>query len=286
MKILLVTGVSGAGKSLAVDVLEDFGYYCIDNLPPQAAATFIDLCKTSEVEKLALVTDIRADVFKNTDLSELIDLRERDPEVKILYLEADDETLIKRYQETRRNHPLQSETGTLEEALKKEKEWLKPLRDASDGVIDTTDLKVAGLREKIQEILQTPEGEISIHVSAFGYKYGVLKSADFVFDTRFLPNPFYLPELRNMTGLDKPVRDYVMENEEARKYLEGIEKLIESILPYYVKIGKLQLSVAFGCTGGQHRSVTFAFLFERYFRELGYKTVLNTRDIFKDRTIR
>ena len=284
MQTVIITGLSGAGKSQAVDILEDFGFFCVDNLPPQALMTFIDLCEQSDIEKLALVIDVRAEAFKpNKDLK-LLDLKKQRPELNILYLDADDDALIKRYQETRRRHPLLLTSGTLEDAIHDEREWLKPLREAADNVIDTSNLKTAQLREEIQNILQNNQTpDMQINVIAFGFKYGVPRSADFSFDARFLPNPFYKPELRHLTGLDEPVRDYVMNFEEAQIYLKKTEELVEYVLPFYQSVGKYQISVAFGCTGGHHRSVTFAYLFEQYFKNLGYNTVLRTRDIEKDR---
>lgn len=283
MRILLVSGVSGAGKSQAVNILEDFGYYCIDNLPLQAVASFTGLCQDLDIEKLALVTDIRSSVLSNADLTQLTELRRSRPDVQILYLDADDSVLIDRYQETRRPHPLLDTCGSLEEAIHQEKQWLSPLKRAADGIIDTSDKKIADLRDEIAAFLQETMDEIKINVSAFGYKYGMMRSADFVFDTRFLPNPFYKPELRNKTGLDQEVRDFVFSDEEAREYLKKCEELIESILPLYATVGKFQVSVAFGCTGGQHRSVSYAYCFQQYFKDKGYQTHLSTRDIKKDR---
>lgn len=287
METVIITGLSGAGKSQAVDILEDFGYFCVDNLPQQAILTFVDLCEESDIEKLALVTDIRAEVFKNARSIPLLELKERHPSIQILYLEADESSLVRRYQESRRSHPLAQSSGTLEDAIKQEREWLKPLRDAADNIIDTTGMKTAQLREEITSLLENSESpDVQINIIAFGFKYGLPRSADFSFDARFLPNPFYKPELRHLTGLDASVRDYVMSFEEAREYLKKAEELVEYVVPFYKNVGKYQITVAFGCTGGQHRSVTFAYLFAEYFKKLGYKTVLKTRDIEKDREAR
>lgn len=290
MKTIIVTGLSGAGKSQAIQILEDLGYFCVDNLPPQLIKTFIELCENTgaEIEKLALVTDIRGDIFSKEFQSSLISFKSEARDVKMLFLEADDETLITRYQESRRKHPLAGTAGSLSQSIQLEREKMRAFRNEADYVINTTGMKLKELKATLTEILASGQTETftQINVSSFGFKYGLPMSADFVFDVRFLPNPFYKKELRSLTGEDAPVRDYVMAFEEAREFYRKVEELIDFVIPQYRKVGKEHLEVAFGCTGGQHRSVTFAWLIEEAFRKKGYLTKISHRDILKDRTIR
>ncbi|MEG0377241.1 MAG: RNase adapter RapZ [Eubacterium sp.] len=287
MKTIIVTGLSGAGKSQAIQNLEDLGFFCIDNLPPKLIRTFVELCKNTgaEIEKLALVTDIRGDIFSEKFQSSLIDFKQDHKDIEILFLEADDETLVARYQESRRKHPLSGIAGSLSESIKLEREKMSSFRQEADFVINTTAMSNKGLKLEIKKILESEETETFtlVNISSFGFKYGQPMSADFVFDVRFLPNPFYKKELRSKTGNDIEVRDYVMSFEEARVFYKKVEDLIGFVIPQYKKIGKEHLEVAFGCTGGQHRSVTFAYLLEEAFRKKGYMTRINHRDITKDR---
>ncbi|MEF9917845.1 MAG: RNase adapter RapZ [Eubacterium sp.] len=287
MKTLIVTGLSGAGKSQAIHILEDLGYFCIDNLPPKLIKTFVELCKNTgaEIEKLALVTDIRGDIFSEKFQASLIGFKQDHKDIEMLFLDADDETLIARYQESRRKHPLSSIAGSLSESIKLEREKMSSFRQETDFTINTTGMSNKELRAAIQQILESEEEEVftQVNVASFGFKYGPPMSADFVFDVRFLPNPFYKKELRSKTGNDIEVRDYVMSFEEARQFYEKIEDLIEFVIPQYRKVGKEHFEVAFGCTGGQHRSVTFAYLVEEAFRKKGYQTKISHRDIMKDR---
>ena len=287
MKTLIVTGMSGAGKSKAIDILEDAGFFCVDNVPAQLVRTFVDLCRSgdSEIDRLAVVTDIRGETFNKAFQEALIAFKNDNKNVDILFLEAEPAILVSRYQETRRMHPLAARAGSLSRSIELESQMLKPLRDDADYIIDTTALSTADLRKEINALLDEDKSDEPLHVnvSSFGFKYGMPIGADFVFDVRFLPNPFYKKELRDKTGNDAEVRDYVMSFDAAKMYFEKITDLIESVLPRYVDVNKEHVEIAFGCTGGQHRSVTFAYLTEKYFHAKGYPTSVSHRDITKDR---
>ena len=286
---LIVTGLSGAGKSQAITILEDAGYFCVDNVPPKLVQTFIDLCRSadSEITNLALVTDIRGDI-RGDLMSEafqqaLTGFKEKTAGVEILFLEADTETLVSRYQTSRRRHPLTDQAGSLTRAISLEREKLQVLRRSADYVIDTTRLSNKDLKREIRTILEQEENNpVTLTVSSFGFKYGMPMGADFVFDVRFLPNPFYKKELRDLTGNDPEVRDYVMSLDESVAMLDKVEELIGFVLPQYGAIGKDHLQVAFGCTGGQHRSVTFAVMLAERFGAKGVTVSLDHRDMEKN----
>lgn len=287
MRTLIVTGLSGAGKSEAVDILEDAGFYCVDNVPIYLVDTFVRLCRSSdaEIEKLAVVTDIRS-AATNLDFKTAVSNFARDmQDAEMIYLDCDEEVLVRRYQESRRKHPLAEQAGNLMSAIVLEKNTLEVLKNQSDLVIDTTHLSPKELKRKLLKFLEREKDNtpIQVNVSSFGYKYGMPLSADFVFDVRFLPNPFYKKELRQLTGEDEAVRDYVMNFPESQDYFDKILTLVESVIPHYEDVSKEYVEIAFGCTGGQHRSVTFAVLLERALREKGYQTALFHRDIKKDR---
>lgn len=288
-RTLIVTGLSGAGKSLAIDILEDAGFFCVDNVPAKLVTTFIGLCRSadSEINNLALVTDIRGDgrgdIMKSDFQKALAEFKDHRDGVEILFLEASPESLVSRYQTSRRKHPLADRAGSLRRSIELEKEKLQPLKNAADYLINTTDMSSQELRKQINSILETNDDEkITLTVSSFGYKYGLPMGADFVFDVRFLPNPFYKKELRFLTGNDRAVQDYVMQFPESGKMLDRVIELMTFILPQYQSIGKEHIQVAFGCTGGQHRSVTFANLLEKAFREKGYVTNIDHRDTEKN----
>lgn len=286
MKTLIVTGLSGAGKSKAVDILEDAGFYCVDNVPVHLVTTFVNLCRASddEIEKLAVVTDIRS-AAASSDLPKAIAaFAEATADIEMIYLDADAEVLVRRYQESRRRHPLAAQAGNLLAAIKQEKATLDVLKNQSDLVIDTSHLTLHQLKHRLLSFLESEKDNsvIQVNVSSFGYKYGTPSTADFVFDARFLPNPFYKQELRNLTGEDTAVRDYVMSFPESRAYLDKIIALVESIIPLYADVSKDYVEIAFGCTGGQHRSVTFAILLEAALREKGYQTALYHRDLSRN----
>lgn len=279
MKFLIVTGLSGSGKSGAVNVLEDMGYYCIDNIPPQLIPKFAEVCFQSKMEKVAIVTDIRGIAAESgrSDISgELVSgfdyLRRSvaEGEVGVLFLDASDETLIKRYKETRRRHPLFERTnGSISEAVAMERSLMSPVRETADYYIDTSDMAIAQLKEKMVDLfMDNPDDRMSVQVMSFGFKYGMCREADLVFDVRCLPNPFYIKELKTHTGLESCVRDYVMSFDQSKELDRRLCELIDFLLPLYRSEGKTSLVIAFGCTGGKHRSVTFAencfkFLCER-----------------------
>lgn len=286
MNTVIVTGVSGAGKTQAIDYLEDFGFFCIDNMPIKLLPKFLELCIEAGQPRVAVVTDIRSIAFSKDSpaLAELYKLKQ-DPNTSILFLDADDNTIVRRYQQTRRRHPLSYSEGSLESSIRQERHLMNEMKSLADEIIDTSDLKPSELYESLKEIYdidQTSE-EMLLTFISFGFKYGAPRSADFVFDTRFLPNPFWIEELKRKTGEDIEVREYVMKSKVAREYEENIINLLKSIIPNYLKVDKTHLTIAFGCTGGQHRSVTFAYLLAEAFKNMGYQVSLEHRDIIKDR---
>ena len=286
MEFLIVTGLSGAGKTQAVHALEDIGFYCVDNLPPQLLETFYSLCQQAgeKFGRVAVVTDIRGgqDVFL-TLAGTLEEMRREGKPYKILFLNASDSVLINRFKETRRKHPLADFfLGSLDKAVQMERSVLQPVREMADYVIDTSLLAPAQLKKQLASLfLGSAQDALSIHCLSFGFKYGLPPEADLVFDVRCLPNPYYMPELKPLTGLDDPVRDYVMRWEQSQEVKKRLFSLIDYMLPLYVEEGKSQLVVAVGCTGGKHRSVTFAQLLYEHFSAEGRKVSVSHRDIQK-----
>jgi len=288
MNLLIVTGMSGSGKSSVMDVMEDIGYYCIDNIPPKLIPQFVDLCRKSDtgMEKVAVAVDIRTgDMFAEIFRAWQTLKSEADVDLKVLFIEADDEVLIKRYKETRRKHPLDEKfNGNLHEAIQYEREQLSTLREIADYYIETSGLTAAQLKEQVKQIfLEHRSDSLIIKVMSFGFKYGVSTESDLVFDVRCLPNPYYVEELRNHTGTESCVRDYVMGFEESQKLYEKITDLIDYLVPLYIREGKSQLVIAFGCTGGKHRSITFAELIAKHLIEKEYRVQKYHRDITKDK---
>ncbi|MGN0695305.1 MAG: RNase adapter RapZ [Oscillospiraceae bacterium] len=286
MKFLIVTGLSGAGKSGAVNVLEDMGFYCIDNIPPQLIPKFADLCEHSngQMKKVAIVTDIRGgDLFLDFDASFDYLKNQSNLDVSVLFLDAGDETLISRYKETRRKHPLDEQAhGSLEAAIAMERRSLETVRDKADYYLDTTDFSMAQLRENLTSLfLENPGESMIVKVMSFGFKYGSLREADIVLDVRCLPNPYYIPELKYHTGQEACVRDYVMQFDQSKELEKKLRELFDFLIPLYIHEGKTQLVIGFGCTGGKHRSVTFAERTFEYLTEKGIKTRLCHRDINK-----
>ena len=286
MEFLIVTGLSGAGKTQAVHALEDIGFYCVDNLPPQLLETFYSLCQQAgeKFGRVAVVTDIRGgqDVFL-TLAGTLEEMRREGKPYKILFLNASDSVLINRFKETRRKHPLADFfLGSLDKAVQMERSVLQPVREMADYVIDTSLLAPAQLKKQLASLfLGSAQDALSIHCLSFGFKYGLPPEADLVFDVRCLPNPYYMPELKQLTGLDDPVRNYVMRWEQSQEVKKRLFSLIDYMLPLYVEEGKSQLVVAVGCTGGKHRSVTFAQLLYEHFSAEGRKVSVSHRDIQK-----
>ena len=282
MRFVIVTGMSGAGKQTAMKMLEDMGFYCVDNMPVPLIDKFIELFSGpgSEVSKVALVLDVRADQDFDEAERTLLSLRRKDYPFEIIFMDADDKVLIKRYKESRRVHPVAG-SGSLEEGIKREREILKNVKNTADYIFDTSNLLTRVLKEELDKIfLQDGEyANLIIRVLSFGFKYGIPADADLVFDVRFLPNPFYIDELKLMTGNDAPVHDYVMSFPEAGEFLEKVSDLLHFLIPNYVKEGKHQLVIAIGCTGGRHRSVTLAGeIYERLKKQGKYGITITHRD--------
>ena len=282
MELLIVTGLSGAGKSLAMNVLEDIGYFCIDNIPAGLMPRLIDFALQGEnqLSRVAVVLDVRGlRTARDVDKA-LAALDEKQVDCEILFLDASDEVIQRRYKETRRQHPLTISEGLpIREAIARERQMLTPLRERAKYVIDTSMLTTAQNRERVCSLfLNKGQTGMSLMVVSFGFKYGVPQEADLVFDVRCLPNPFYIPELKPLTGLDQAVVDYVMSFDESKELLRRIQSLLEYSLPLYVKEGKSQLTIAVGCTGGKHRSITFARLIGQFCTGLGYHPALHHRD--------
>ena len=288
MLIVIVTGMSGSGKSSAMDVLEDIGYYCIDNLPPQLLGKFIDICRQTEnkIEKLAISVDLRSGKLFG-DAYHVLRTLERTPEldVKVLYLEATDEVIIKRYKETRRKHPLDERfNGSLHSAIAYEREQLLPVKGIADYYIESSYISAAQLKKQIKDIFLDHESDsLLIKVMSFGFKYGASTEADLMFDVRCLPNPYYIPELKTHTGCEACVQDYVLSFEQSQELLKKLEDLLDFLIPLYIKEGKSRLVIAFGCTGGKHRSVTFAEQIGDHLLANGMRVSKQHRDIGRDR---
>ena len=285
MEFLIVTGLSGAGKYRAVDALEDIGFYCVDNIPPKLIPTFYDLCAKAgdTFSRVAVVTDIRGGDMFSSLFETLDDLKNEDKHYRILFLDANDYVLINRFKETRRKHPLaENNLGSLEQAVKLEREILRPVREKADYIIDTSFLSPAQLKERISNLFLGDSSQaLMVHCVSFGFKYGIPTEADLVFDVRCLPNPFYIEELKHLTGLDEPVYSYVMKWEQTKGVVQRLISLIDYMLPLYCDEGKSQLVIAIGCTGGKHRSVALAQLLYDHLLENGHRTSVNHRDIQK-----
>ncbi len=285
MQLMIITGMSGSGKSTAMKVLEDIGFYCIDNLPPQFIPNFADLCNHTggSLNKVAIAVDIRTGEMFSEIYTVIQKLKKTMPgEVKIIFTESSDEVLIQRYKETRRRHPLAEKYSSMQEAIQKEREALLPLRTQADYYLETSHLSTAQLGEEIRTLfLENQLDSLMVKVMSFGYKYGVSAESDLIFDVRCLPNPFYIPELKFHTGTEACVRDYVMQFSQSQTLLTKINDLLEFLLPLYISEGKSQLVVAFGCTGGKHRSVTFAELVGDSLWKKGYRVHKMHRDIQK-----
>ncbi len=286
-EIVIITGMSGAGRSQAMHTFEDVGYFCIDNLPPSFIPQLVVLASLpdSRITRLAVVCDVRAQEFFDELAGELDDLSNRDIAFNILFLEADDDVLVTRFKETRRPHPLRGEGDSIVKAIKDERQALAIIRGHADLVIDTSDMTPRELGSAIRErfFRENRAAALTVTVSSFGFKYGVPIDADIVMDVRFLPNPFYNPDLRPFTGLDQPVRDFVLSRDETAAFLSTWKPLLESVLPGYVMEGKTHLVVALGCTGGMHRSVALAEETAEFMRGLGFRAAVSHRDIGKDR---
>jgi len=282
MEFLIVSGLSGAGKSRAADVLEDLDFYCVDNMPAALLDKFAEFCMgvSGRYERVALVTDIRDREGVDGVLPAIRKLKELGCDCRVLFIEADMATIVKRYKETRRPHPLQDEAGSLETAVRLEMERMGPLREAADYIINTANLTLGMLQAKIYKLF-VDEGDkrgISVNVMSFGFKYGLPIEADMVLDVRFLPNPYYIPELRKKTGLDEEVYNFVFEHDTTKEFMAKLRDMVSFLLPHYIEEGKHSLTIAVGCTGGRHRSVAVARALTEYIKQLGQSAELVNRD--------
>lgn len=290
MRIVIVTGISGAGKSTALKMLEDAGYFCVDNLPVPLLPKFMEMLilPGSEYTKVGLGIDIRSSQ-KFGQLRETLEtLRKKDVKFEILFLDASDGALIKRYKETRRSHPLAGD-GRVDKGIDEERRRTIFLKQQADYIIDTSQMLTRELRSEILKIFVENKNYKNLYVTilSFGFKYGIPGDADLVFDVRFLPNPYYIQDLRPMSGNDAPVRDYVMSSETARKFLDKLVDMVQFLIPNYVAEGKNQLVIGIGCTGGKHRSVTLAnALYYALEQEEGYGLKIEHRDIEKDARVK
>ena len=283
MEVVMITGLSGAGKTKAADWFEDKGYYCIDNMPPALIKNFIDLAMTGKrkIQKAAFVVDIRGGQFFG-DLKETIISLEDDINIdfKILFIEASDEALIRRFKEARRTHPLAVSLMT-REAIQIEREELAELRSHANYVIDTSSLKVAEMNSELDKLFgsKTKKASFVLNLMSFGYKHGMPAEADWVIDVRFIPNPYYVSSLKKLTGNNKKVAQYVMKQDITKEFVNRFHEIIARLLPCYVKEGKYSLTIAFGCTGGQHRSVALANEFYKIFTAEGWRVTLEHREL-------
>lgn len=286
MRFVIVTGLSGAGKTEATRSLEDLGYFCVDNLPPKLIPKFAEACIQSEgkIDKVALVIDIRGGIFFHDLFESLEYLKKSHFRYEILFLEASDEMLVKRFKESRRSHPL-SPDGRVLTGIEKERMRLRELKDRADNIIDTSKYAIRDLREKINTLYGSGkelEQDISVTILSFGFKYGIPTDSDLVFDVRFIPNPFYIPDLKPFSGNDEPVKNYVLEQEETKGFIVKLRDMLEFLIPNYVKEGKRQLIISIGCTGGRHRSVAIANTIYKELKDLDYNVGIEHRDINED----
>lgn len=281
-ELVVLTGVSGAGKSTAMKFLEDVSYYCIDNMPPQLMGTFVGLlAKSDEYSKVALVTDVRSRHIFQSLIDSIEEIENYGYVVKVIYLDINDKEALKRYKLTRRKHPFADKfSGSISQAIAYEKEILSPLRARADYVIDTSDLDPAKLRKRLTQILLGDDSEVmNIHCMSFGFKHGIPSEADFVIDVRCLPNPYWVESLRDKTGLDSEVRNYVFSFDESHELLNRLIDMLDFLNPLYIKEGKSQFVIAVGCTGGNHRSVAIAEALKEHFSKKWDNVSVNHRDI-------
>ena len=286
MRFILISGLSGAGKSKSASFLEDMGYYVVDNLPAALIPKFAELCMAGQgrYDKVALVTDIRGGQTFDALFDALAQLRDMGCDYKILFVEASLETIIKRYKETRRSHPLAKAGRSLEEAVALERSALEPVRKRSEYILDTSAFSTAKLRGEMLRLFGEGDGKpaMSVSVISFGFKNGIPLEADLVFDVRCLPNPYYIAELRHQTGLDAGVRDFVFGYQQTRDLMAHLESLLSFLLPLYVEEGKTALVIAVGCTGGHHRSVAVTRALADFIRQKGYNASESHRDMTRD----
>lgn len=283
MEILIISGLSGGGKSRAATYLEDIGYYIVDNLPAEMMAKFAEFCAASSgrYDRVALVYDVRAGEPFDLLIDTLENLKTSGVNCRMLFLEAETNIIINRYKETRRNHPLATNGRSIAQAIQVERELLQPVRDHADFVIDSTSFSTAKLRSELINLFGTQADRqgVNVNVMSFGFKHGIPIEADLVFDVRFMPNPYYVAELKHKTGLDGDVRDFVFDFQQTHQFMEQLEKMISFLLPLYSEEGKSVLVIAIGCTGGHHRSVAVAHELAEFITREGYQVVENHRDI-------
>lgn len=282
MELLIVTGMSGAGKSKALDLIEDIGYYCVDNMPPQLIPKFAQICRQSgeKMSKVAIGADIRnADNFSELQ-AEIRNLKTSIPNCRMIFMDCQTDVLVKRYKETRRRHPLSDRFGgSINQMIEKERELLAPLYDMSDLIVDSSRTSISQLWNLLTGYLIGGDRDIDIRVVSFGFKKGTPNDCDFVFDMRALPNPFYIESMREKTGLDDEVADYVFSFKETQDYYQKVCELMGSLLPQFIKEGRPTLIIGIGCTGGRHRSVCFAERLGEYFKSCGKKVTVSHRDM-------
>ena len=286
MRFIIVTGLSGAGKSEATNALEDMGYFCVDNLPPKLIKKFAEVCKQSKgsIDKVALVMDIRGGIFFDDLFESLSELSKEQFQYEILFLDTSDEVLVKRFKEKRRSHPL-APGGRVITGIELERQKLRDVKDKADVIIDTSKYAIKDLREEMARKFgdkEMPEKQMAITILSFGFKYGIPVDSDLVFDVRFIPNPFYIPELKPFSGNDEPVKNYVMEQTDTQTFLQKANDMFEFLIPNYQKEGKRQLIISIGCTGGRHRSVAIANSIYETLRANNHDVYIEHRDIKED----
>jgi UPF0042 nucleotide-binding protein len=285
LDVTVITGMSGAGRSSAADVLEDLGYFVIDNLPPALIANVRELAQgKKEPQRLALVVDVRSGEFVHDLEAALVQLRKRGARTRVLFLDASDEVLVRRYDASRRKHPLAAQ-DRVSDGIAQERRLLGDLKGEADVVVDTSELNVHELRDRLRELFGDPahtEGLLRTSIVSFGYKHGLPVDVDLVFDCRFLPNPHWVDELRDLPGTDPKVRDYVLAAPEARAFLDELERMMRLLLPAYVREGKAYLSIGIGCTGGRHRSIVIASELADVLDDLGFAAAVHHRDLERE----
>lgn len=287
MEFVIISGMSGAGKTSALHIMEDIGYYCVDNIPTSLLQTLYKLCKDSSdkaMKRVAVVVDVIGNGDYEVMYDDLENFKKNNEGVSILYIDAKVDSLIVRYKETRRRHPLTErlKDGSVAAAVKEEQRLLVPVKTLADYSIDTTFMSIKQLRERIISMfLENSSNSIMITFMSFGFKYGIPLESDLIIDVRCLPNPFYIAELKEHTGLEKCIQDYVLDSEETQEFVKRLIDWLDYSLPLYLKEGKSELVVGIGCTGGKHRSVTIAELLDNYFMEKGYKCIVQHRDVKK-----
>lgn len=283
MEFIIVTGMSGAGKSRASDALEDIGFYCVDNMPPSLIPAFAEVCRRGELAKVAAITDVRGGALFHDINNVLNEMLSAGIDYRILFLDATNEVLVRRYKETRRKHPLCDINNiSILDAVERERELLTEVRARADYIVDTSHISASQLKQRLTSLfLGDSSLALNIQCMSFGFKYGGATEADLVFDVRCLPNPYYLDDLRPLTGLDEPIREYVMSFPQSAGYAERMLSLIDFSVPLYCGEGKSQLVIAIGCTGGKHRSVVMTELLYHHLEEQGYRVSVNHRDIAK-----